>query len=156
MGVPIWFPYDRFARSPVRETGENRMSLNYSGDPDADFTVSFDDAALCTISVDGDFIPELIRTIAQHIYTERENGQAVAGILLVMQTVQVVSLIRLSGLLDLLSRYETPIAVVLETTSQQKRLVDLLHQTMPFRDCIAYFDTTEAARAFLTEKLAAG
>lgn len=153
MGFPFWFPHADRSGLPVYATEENMMGLNYSGYPESDFTIAFDDA-LCTISVHGDFMPELIRAIAQQVHTERENGQDMTGILLDLQAVRLVSLIRLSGLLDLLSRYEIPIAVVLELTAQQQRLVDLLHQTLPYRERIAYFETADAARAFLDEKRA--
>ncbi|WP_119067973.1 hypothetical protein [Aggregatilinea lenta] len=132
------------------------MSLNNPIEPDPDFTITFDDDALCTIAVRGDFMPDLIRTIAQQVHTEHDNGQAISGILLDLQAVQLISLIRLSGLLDLISRYEIPIGVVLEMTVQQQRLVELLHQTLPYRERVAYFDVMDDARAFVDERRAAG
>ncbi|HML22665.1 MAG TPA: hypothetical protein PKD09_13515 [Aggregatilinea sp.] len=152
MSVPDWYPYQIRVDAAAHEAGKDTMGLDRSGDLEPDFSVSFDAEGLCVVLVRGDFMPDLIRAIAHHIHAEHESGQHMTGILLDLQAVQLVSLIRLSGLLDLLSRYELPIAVVLEMIPQQERLVDLLHQTLPYRDRIAYFDTPDEARPFLEGK----
>jgi len=116
-------------------------------EPYVSFNVSVEQ--VCTITFTGEFLPELVFSIAQHTAVEDKRHGPLRGILLDLRRAERISIIRLSGLLDQLSRFDVPIAVVLHATHQQQRLIDLFHQTLAGRDRIAYFADLPEALAHL-------
>lgn len=121
----------------------------YSDDFEPRVLFNVSNERICTITFNREFLPELVSGVAQRTATEVEQHGPLRGILLDLQRADQISIIRLSGLLDQLSRFDAPIAVVLYPTRQQQRLISLFHQTLAGRDQIVYFTELAEAQAYL-------
>lgn len=111
------------------------------------FTFHIHDDGYCEITVTGEFLQATSLAIAKQAqYHARIT--ALPGILLNLSQSEPVSMVRLSGLLDMLSRLQIPLAVVF-LEEQQLELACVLHHTLVFREYVAYFTTIEGAWVFL-------
>ncbi len=106
---------------------------------------------LCTIRTEGEFSPELVYEVSQCIQFHIQETGLPPGILLDVRRSAPLSLVRVSTLLDKLSRFTVPLAVVF-LWPQQLELAGLLHPTLPHRDKVAYFTDIGEAAHFLARR----
>jgi hypothetical protein len=120
-------------------------STPFGGD---NFTFHVHEDGVCEITVEGEFHQATVSAIAQRAQQFTQTGGTLSGFLLDLRNCLTLSLVRLSGLLDILSRMQVPVAVVF-LEEQQLELASLLHHTLVYRDYVAYFTTMEGAWLFL-------
>jgi hypothetical protein len=110
------------------------------------FTCQVREDRILEIVIYGELLPSFARELVCQI---RQAGP-VAGLLLDVRNSIPLSMIRLSGCVDALSRLSLPMAVVFLWT-QQKDLAILLHPALLYRQRISYFTTVSGALAYLHE-----
>ena len=89
-------------------------------------------------------LPALMQHIVQYIDQRLDPDAPPVGLLVDARSLQSVSVVRLSALVDTLSRFHTPLAVVL-AAPKQLELANLLHNTLTHRGYVAYFLEAEDA-----------
>jgi hypothetical protein len=102
----------------------------------------------------GSFLPELSQIIFRRIKDHVGKHGAPAGILLDIRYSADLSVVRLSHLIDLLTEFKRPVAVLFGSEGQQQLAV-LLHNTLSRREQVAYFIQEDEARAFFEANNAA-
>jgi len=123
---------------------ESREMLMDGQPPGAEFEIFLHDDGICEVRVDGEFVLDLSQAVLRSIQAQARKSPAPSGILLDMRRSAPLSIVRLSGLLDQLSRLELPLAIVF-LWKQQQDLATLLHHTLAHSDYVAYFvDIDEA------------
>jgi len=111
-------------------------------DPTFDFHAG--DDGVFDIQPRGQFVPELSQAIVQQVKNTIDEGASLVGILLDMRHSDNLSIVRLSHLIDLLTEYPIPVAVLFGTDAQ-RQLAVLLHNTLNNHQQVAYF--TDRSRA---------
>jgi hypothetical protein len=117
-----------------------------TADPTFDFHAG--DDGIFDIQPRGQFVPELSQAIVQQVKNTVDDGLSPAGILLDMSRSDNLSLVRLSHLIDLLTEYPIPVAVLFGTDAQLQLAV-LLHNTLNNHKQVAYFTERSPAQTYL-------
>ncbi len=112
------------------------------------FTFEAADNGICTILPMGKISPGLVSAVAQFLVMHISECGLPAGVLLDMRANDLLSIVRLSSLVDVLSGFGMPLAILFGQYEQQM-LADLLHNTLAQKDYVAYFVDPAQARAYL-------
>jgi hypothetical protein len=110
------------------------------------------DGGIFEIRYIGQCVPERALAVSEHVKKHiHEQGHPV-GLLLDVSADLAISIVRLSSLVEMLSRLQVPLAVVFGR-QQQQELANLLHHTLINREQIAYFTDFDAACGFLSASI---
>lgn len=119
------------------------------------YTLKLQDNNICKIQPEGKISLELTADIAQHVKTFSAQHGLPAGLLIDVRFNALLSIVRLTNLLDTLSGFGIPLAVVFWNKDQQ-RLAELLHNTLIEKQLVAYFTEIDRAEQHLISGAANG
>ena len=102
---------------------------------------------VCVIYLNSQLLPAHASEIVRIVHAYAQQGQ-VCGLLLDVRDAALLSIVRLTSLLDMLSAQQLPLAVLFGTLTQYQ-LAGLLHNTLVNKARVAYFMKYEDAHAFL-------
>jgi anti-anti-sigma regulatory factor len=134
------------------DLGHTQSAANTMAEPTPtggeNFTFHVLEDGFCEITVAGELTPATTSAIAQRAQQYVEEKGSSLGILLDLRGCTILSIVRLSSLIDTISHMQVLLAVVFPE-ERQLEIASLLHHTLSFRDYVAYFTTTEGAWFFL-------
>ena len=107
-------------------------------------TFTIDETGICTIEAYDKISVPVMSSIAESVMTYIVQHGLPVGLLIDVRHNNLLSIVRLSNLLDSLTGLGVPVAVVFRTLDQ-KNVASLLHNTLAQKDRVAYF--TDLARA---------
>jgi hypothetical protein len=123
--------------------------LSFSRNPSSTwFLIDADDSSIYHVTPTTRLSFDLSAAILARLASYAADYGAPAGILIDVRRSPLLSLVRLSSLIDMLSQMNVPMAVVLSDDTQQ-RLAALLHNTVRHRQRVGYFITSDDATLFL-------
>lgn len=107
-----------------------------------------DETGVCTIEALGKMSASVAAAITQNAMTHVVQHGLPVGLLIDVRHNDLLSIVRLSNLLDTLTGLGVPVAVVFRN-GDQKNLASLLHNTLTQKDRVAYFTELDRATAYL-------
>lgn len=112
------------------------------------YTFRMQDNGICIIQPESKISLELTAEIAQDVMLHITDAGLPKGLLIDVRYNTLLSIVRLSNLLDTLSGLGVSIAVVFWNDEQQ-RLAGLLHNTLAQKNIVAYFTSLDDAERYL-------
>lgn len=106
---------------------------------------------LLEVVVRGEFTPLLLQQIGRYVERTIQDVGPLAGLMLDLRQSTAVSLVRATALVETLSGFVTPMAVVF-IWHQQHQIAQLMHHTLPRRDEIGYFTNHTDAWSYLLRR----
>lgn len=128
--------------------GEHLDLENWDG---MNFRALLHENKLLEVVVRGDFTPLLLQQIVRYVERTIEDVGPLAGLMLDLRQSTAVSLVRAMALVETLSGFVTPMAVVF-IWHQQHQIAQLMHHTLPRRDEIGYFTNHTDAWTYLLRR----
>jgi len=106
---------------------------------------------LLEVVVWGEFNPLLLQQIVRYVERTIEDVGPLAGLMLDLRQSNAVSIVRATALVETLSDFITPMAVVF-IWHQQHQIAQLMHHTLPRRGEIGYFTHHTDAWTYLLRR----
>ena len=106
---------------------------------------------LLEIVVRGEFTPLLLQQIVRYVECTIEDVGPLAGLMLDLRQSSAISIVRATALVETLSGFIRPMAVVF-IWHQQHQIAQLMHHTLPRRDEIGYFTNHTDAWTYLLRR----
>jgi hypothetical protein len=117
---------------------------------DQDFAFQIAPDGIAEILPLGPLSPQVSDALARRVLAKIAAQEPPTGLLIDVRATRLLSLVRLSNLLDALSATGIRVAVVF-WDEEQRKLAGLLHNTLAQKERVAYFTTLAEARAYLLE-----
>ncbi|NLX09304.1 MAG: hypothetical protein GXY36_06575 [Chloroflexi bacterium] len=115
---------------------------------EAEITLTLHSSGVCEIQLSDELTLDLTQGIVEQVQTYNREHAPCSGLLLDVSRVAPLSMVRLSGLIDVLTQLRVPIAVVF-LWNQQRELAQLLHHTLTYPEHVRYFTQQEDAWLYL-------